>query len=178
LAQISRQPWKASESKEDFSWWENIQNGFLGVQNPTPLIRCKSLSTKKQQLFDQTYGTLNSMIAIDQNERCLPLKHETSFNECIEKFIRLAGRNGKNEFELGVDILNKRAKYHRHIQKMSDVQRTREELGHPTNLSIDKIRQEQQEREKKMEKTSRLRNQSTSQNYAGNNHRPCREARL
>jgi len=125
-------PGKHHNQKTTFDWWKIVQIGFFGVQNATPLIRCKAVSAKKKQLFAQTYGTMNSMIAIDLDEKDLPLQHETSLEQCFSDFLDYAKEDGKNEFELNIDILNKRAKYKRLNAKMLEVDRKRKTLGFPS----------------------------------------------
>ncbi|MEW6521590.1 MAG: hypothetical protein AB1461_19500 [Thermodesulfobacteriota bacterium] len=130
-------PGKHHTQRNTLEWWQIVQKGFLGVQNATPLIRCKALSTKKKQLFAQTYGTMNSMIAIDQDTKYLPLQHEISLEQYLPDFLDYAKQVGKNEFELNIDIFNKRAKYQRTREKMAEVHRKRESLGFPSNLPVE-----------------------------------------
>ncbi|MBU4261886.1 MAG: hypothetical protein KKC76_08430 [Proteobacteria bacterium] len=123
--------------RKTFGWWKIIQNGFLGVQNATPLIRCKAVSTKKKQLFAQTYGTLSSMAAIEIVGKDMPLVSEISLTQCLSAFSAYAKEVGKNEFELNIDILNKIAKYIRATEKMVAVRKKRTSLGLPCNLPIE-----------------------------------------
>lgn len=149
-------PGKHSNLRNTFAWWEIIQNGFLGVQGATPSIRCKSLSTSKKQLFAQTYGTLNSMMAIEQDEQGHSLQKQISFEEGLIDFMQCVDLYGKNEFDLNNDILRKRAKYQSQIQKMLDVDQKRRDLGHPSNLPVGKIFHEQMEKEERHKNTLQI----------------------
>jgi len=129
-------PGKHHTQRKTSEWWQIVQKGFLGVQNAMPLIRCKALSTKKKQLFAQTYGTMNSMMAIDQEAKDSSLQHDISLEQYLPDFLDYAKEAGKNEFELNIDILNKRAKYKRTREKMAEVHKKRESFDFPSNLPI------------------------------------------
>lgn len=130
-------PGKHHTQRHTLPFWKVVTNGFLGVQSPEPLIRCKSLSTKKSQHIAQAAGLLNSLIAIEQEEANLSLEHETTYAETLHRFGRCLRATGKTEYEHNIDIFDKRAKYNRIRKKMAEVQEKRMALGFPSNLAID-----------------------------------------
>lgn len=130
-------PGKHHTQRHTLPFWKVATNGFLGVQNPEPLIRCKSLSTKKSQHIAQAAGLLNSLIAIEQEESNLPLEHETSQAESLRRFGKALTGTGKTDFEHNNDILIKRAKNNQTRIKMAEVQEKRMALGFPCNLPIE-----------------------------------------
>ena len=131
-------PGKHHTQRNTFLWWETIQNGFLGIQDPCPLIRCKAINRKKDQLFAQTYGTLSSLEALFCEEYGQPLNKEAFLDESLQNMKDIASAKGLNDFRFGIDVQDKRAKYHRYVQKMHEVQQKRMALGHPSNLPIKK----------------------------------------
>ena len=136
---FANNPEKHQLSRKTLPFWRTIQNGFFGVQNAEPLIRCQSLQTKKKQLAAQAYGTVNSFLAIEQEERGMPLGHDTTMKEALDSLGHYFEQNGKNDFALEIDTLNKRAKYHKAKAKMIEVKRRRQELGFPCNLPEDLV---------------------------------------
>lgn len=130
-------PGKHHLSRKTLPFWATIQNGFFGVQDARPLIRCQSLQTKKKQLAAQAYGTASSFIAIEQEEKGEALGHETTLKNSLHSLGQYFEQNGKNEFELNIDIFTKRAKYHKAKTKMLEVHKQRNALGFPSNLPID-----------------------------------------
>ena len=58
----------AQRYRNTFDWWKTIQNGFQGIQNPTPFVRTKAIKQDKKQLCAQIYGLLTSLHAITLEE--------------------------------------------------------------------------------------------------------------
>ncbi len=115
-------------------WWDIVQNNFLGIQEPTPLIRCKMLHPKKKQLFDQSYGTLTSLLACEHEEKELPIGSRARINDLLYQFDTLSNELGKSDFEVEIDLLNKRAKISKARTKMHKVHLHRKLMGHPSNI--------------------------------------------
>jgi hypothetical protein len=126
-------PGKHHTQRRTLPWWEKIQNGFLGVQNATPLIRCRAINAQQDQLFSQAYGLLVALSALDQELYGKALDSELSLVSLMTSFLEMAERKGKNDFSLSVDILDKRARYHRAYSKMYKANEERLKLGQPTN---------------------------------------------
>jgi len=129
-------PGKHHLLRKTLPFWKTIQNGFYGVQDAHPLIRCKSLQTKKKQIAAQVYGLLNSFIAIEQEEADAAIGQETTLNNSFARLGNYLKQDGKNEFEFNIDIVSKRAKYNKAKAKMSKTYFQRQELGFPCNLPI------------------------------------------
>jgi hypothetical protein len=130
-------PGKHHTQRKTLPFWKTVQKGFLGVQDALPLIRCKSIQTKKLQQFAQAAGSLTSLIAIDHEERGYPVGHETTIDDTLSTFKKYSQLTGKNDFELGIDIMTKRAKHHKAQKKMLTTHKKRMEEGFPCNLPID-----------------------------------------
>ena len=129
-------PGKHHLLRKTLPFWKTIQKGFYGVQDARPLIRCKSLQTKKKQLAAQVYGLLNSFIAIEQEERGATIGQETTMKNALARLGDYFKQDGKNEFELNIDIISKRAKHNKTKDKMIETHNQREKLGFPCNLPI------------------------------------------
>ena len=133
---FQNKPGKHPAARKNLPFWNIIQGGFFGVQGAAPLVRCRSIQTKKKQLAAQAYGIFNSFIAVEQEERDLPLGHETTLGRSLDSLGGYFHKSGKNDFELGIDILGKRAKYHKATAKMLETQQQRQALGFPCNLPL------------------------------------------
>ncbi|MFA7383851.1 MAG: hypothetical protein WC001_10420 [Desulfurivibrionaceae bacterium] len=129
-------PGKHHLLRKTLPFWKTIQNGFHGVQDAHPLIRCKSLQTKKKQLAAQFYGLLNSFIALEQEEADAAIGQETTLKNSFARLGNYLKQDGKNEFEFNIDIVSKRAKYNKAKAKMSKTYFQRQDLGFPCNLPI------------------------------------------
>jgi hypothetical protein len=115
-------------------WWKIVQNGFLGIQNPRPLIRCKSIQPKKQQLHAQTYGTLTSFLACVHEENDIPIGSKAGINDLLFQFDKYSAEIGKNNFEVEIDLMAKRAKINKIKSKMYRAYFQRKRLGFPSNF--------------------------------------------
>lgn len=129
-------PGKHHTQRKTLPFWKTVQKGFLGVQDALPLIRCKSIQTKKLQQFAQAAGSLTSLIAIDHEERGYPIGHETTIDDTLSTFKKYSQSTGKSDFELGIDIMTKRAKHHKAHKKMLTTNKQRMDHGFPCNLPI------------------------------------------
>ena len=120
--------------RKTLPWWEVVQNGFLGVQKSTPLIRCKAIQPRKKQLFDQSYGTLTSLFACSQEEQNVPIGNSVTLNDLQEQLKTSSKEYDKSDFELEIDLMKKRAKRDRMKDKMHKTHLQRKLLGHPSNI--------------------------------------------
>lgn len=151
-------PGAHSSQRHTFMWWEVIQNSFLGIQNATPLIRCKSIQVKEKQQFAAIYGNLSSLAAIECEKNERPLHHSFTFKKTLAELEKLTQKYDKNDFRFSIDIQDKRVRYHRKIKKMIEVHQKRQELNHPSNLPVDKIIIKQMENEQWQKNTLQLLN--------------------
>ncbi|BDD87030.1 hypothetical protein [Desulfofustis limnaeus] len=117
-------------------WWEIVQNGFLGVQQPTPLIRCKAIQPRKKQLFAQSYGTMTSFMACCHEEMEMPIGCSVTTSDLSRQFNMSLREYGKSDFELEMDLQQKRAKRDRAMAKMYAVDQQRKALGLPSTIKL------------------------------------------
>lgn len=112
------------------SWWESVQNSFLGIEEPQPLIRAKAINAEKIRLARQAYGLIVSLIALDLDK---PPKHISShdFIEALFNNAILAGKTGQ---ELVHDVVERVLKFYRGKDKQQAAIRLREQNGFPCNL--------------------------------------------
>lgn len=129
-------PGKHHLARKTLPFWVTIRNGFFGVQDAQPLIRCQSLQAKKKQLAAQAYGLLNSFLAVEREEKGAGLDHEITMEGALGSLGNYFEQDGKNEFELNIDILTKWAKHYKAKIKMREVHKLRSTLGFPSNLAI------------------------------------------
>lgn len=120
--------------RKTLPWWMVVQNGFLGLQKPTPLIRCKAIQPQKKQLLAQTLGTATSYYACIQEENDVPIGAPITIGQLTDQLKIGVKEDGKNEFELEIELANKRAKRARMKEKMQKTHLQRILLGHPSNL--------------------------------------------
>lgn len=60
-------PEKHHTLQNTLPFWRLVQEGFLGVQNPTPLVRSKAIRADSEQLSAQARGVMSSLAALDLN---------------------------------------------------------------------------------------------------------------
>lgn len=130
-------PGKHHTQRKTFRWWKIIQDGFLGIQAATPLIRYKSIRSKQDQLLAQTLGTLESIHALDCELGNFPADQDTTSTELLKTLRQHLGKRRKKDEELTKDIKDKRAKYHKASAKSLEVHKKRQELNLPSNLTVD-----------------------------------------
>jgi hypothetical protein len=112
------------------AWWQVIQNSFLGIEHPAPLVRAKAIYADKIQLSKQAYGVVTSLFSLDlgsppKEVHCSDLV-EAFFENCI-----LAGKTGQDLIE---DVVTKRLKLYRGQDKQKEARQLREQNGFPCNL--------------------------------------------
>jgi len=99
--------------RSTFKWYEEIQNGFRGVQGANPLIRKKAVSTDKKKLMQQANGLIQSLHAIEQEENDVDRNEPVKIEDCLDSYINELKRNSPNPTEVKDRITKKRARYHR-----------------------------------------------------------------
>ena len=103
--------------RSTLKWWEVVQNGFNGVQEPKPVIRSKAFRTDRKQLADQAFGQLTSLQAAQLEEEGRGLDTRVDIFETTETLLKALDEAGKNEAVLNERIALKRARYHRAREK-------------------------------------------------------------
>jgi hypothetical protein len=124
-------PEKHHTQRKTFDWWQEIQNGFLGVQNPTPLIRSKSIHIDLEQSTIQAIGYLKAIIAAriagHELDEYVPAEVEDGLAPILKKI----NRSESSQAEFAESIRAKISKNHRTLYRHIEVQDERKKLGFP-----------------------------------------------
>jgi len=109
-------------------FWKTVQEGFLGGQCGTPLIRAKAVNVKKKQLAHQMLGQLTSLIAIDSEEFApeLVMEHQ------LPLLTKSAALVGMDDAVLSEKVRRKQGKYLKAIEKFMNAESMRKSAGLPT----------------------------------------------
>lgn len=106
-------PGKHHTQRETLPWWKEIQNGFMGIQNPNALVRIKAFKTDRKQLTAQAYGLLTSLQAVKLEERNTVKSFPVKIEHILYTFLNELIENGKDADDIIQDVDRKRSKYHR-----------------------------------------------------------------
>jgi hypothetical protein len=99
--------------RSTFKWYKEIQDGFRGVQGDEPLVRKKAVSMDKKKLMQQANGLIQSVHAINQEEKRVDQNKPVNMGDCINSYINELERNFPESKETTVKVTRKRAKFHR-----------------------------------------------------------------
>lgn len=99
--------------RSTLKWWEMVQNGFNGVQNPKPIVRSRAFRTDMKQLASQAFGQITSLEAARLEEQGAELNKNVNMFETVETYLKVLNEDGKDEKALNKRIALKRARYHR-----------------------------------------------------------------
>ncbi len=94
-------------------WYEEIQNGFKGVQGAEPLVRKKAVSMDKKRLVQQANGLIIALHAIDQEENKTDIRKPVKIEDCINSYNNELIKHRPNPNEVKEKVTRKRAKFHR-----------------------------------------------------------------
>lgn len=108
-------------------FWKVVQEGFLGGQLGTPMIRAKIVNVKKKQLSQQMLGQFTSLLAID-NEHLVP---NLSLEKKLDVVKESAELIGMTDSVLSERVRRKHAKYLKAKAKFKDAQAQRKAAGLP-----------------------------------------------
>lgn len=125
---------KHHTQRKTYRWWIVVQNSFFGIQDAHPLIRCKSINPKADQLSSQAYGVFRSFIALRAEELDLPLKYQVTTKNAIKHLVTYIKEQDKTDFKFSIDVHDKRSKYHRITDKVIQANLEREKLGFPVPI--------------------------------------------
>ena len=123
-------PSKHHNSRKTFPWWQVVQNGFMGIQAPEPLIRYKSINTNEKYIYNQTLGALTSNAALvaENNITDTRMAYFMADPSCLADFFKI------NPYEILKRVDQKRARYQQAKIKDLEIHRKRQEKGFPTTL--------------------------------------------
>ena len=112
------------------SWWETVQNSFLGIEQPSPLIRAKAIAIDQERLARQGYGFFTSLLAT----RLDSPSSKVSGDDLLDEFIRSTILAGKTAKDIPDDVAEKVMRFYRSLDKQTAARQLREEMGFPCNL--------------------------------------------
>lgn len=150
-------PEEQHKYRNTLHWWKTVQNCFQGVQNPTPLIRNKSVAVKQKQLFDNLYGFLSSFAAIYLEIREKAMDTEITIEKTLTKLLKHAQKKGKNDFKFNIEVRDKRSKWHKAENRTFETYNQRQNSGFPDNSPIRELIEKRMEKEQ-WQNTSLLKN--------------------
>lgn len=112
------------------SWWETVQNSFLGIEQPSPLIRARAIAIDQERLARQGYGFFTSLLATRLDSPCA----KVSGDDLLDEFIRSTILAGKTAKDIPDDVAEKVMRFYRGRDKQTAARQLREEMGFPCNL--------------------------------------------
>nr|WP_320114245.1 hypothetical protein [uncultured Desulfuromonas sp.] len=127
-------PGKHHTQRKTFKWWKSLQNGFMGAQNKTPLIRSKVLRYDKEQNATQAIGHLRSLIAARIAAHELDEFVNAEIEDGLEPILRQININEESRLEFANSVRAKMAKFHRTFLRHLEAENERKKLGFPTDF--------------------------------------------
>ena len=99
--------------RSTLKWYEEIQNGFNGVQGAEPLVRKKAVSMDKKRLMQQANGLIIALHAIDQEEKRADRDKPVNIKDCLDSYVDELNKHCPNPTEIQEKVKRKCSKYHR-----------------------------------------------------------------
>ncbi|MBN2034831.1 MAG: hypothetical protein JW836_16315 [Deltaproteobacteria bacterium] len=96
-----------------FDWYQEIQDGFKGVQGAEPLVRQKAVQVDKRRLLQQANGFITSLHAIIQEEKGTAPDTHVKMDDCLTSYLDELKKHGPDPSEVKNKLARKRSKYHR-----------------------------------------------------------------
>ncbi|MFC1534500.1 hypothetical protein ACFL7M_14175 [Thermodesulfobacteriota bacterium] len=124
-------PGKHHTMRKTFEWWETVQNSFMGVQDPNPLIRAKAIRIDSERLRNQALGYFTSLIAAEAEEMNLGISEDIDYRQKLISLIKNTEWLGKDNHDFNEEVKRKRNNFHRVMEKTEIVRQMRHELGFP-----------------------------------------------
>lgn len=129
-------PGKHHTQRKTFQWWQKLQNSFSGDQRATPLIRAQAMNAKEERLFEQGYGILTSLTALNMEQIDPEGNFPPNFDIEFDYFKRLAKARQKDGISFTNFVGDKRVNYQMQRQKMFEAHEKRILFGFPCNLPV------------------------------------------
>jgi len=99
--------------RSTFKWYEEIQDGFRGVQGAEPLVRKKAIKMDKKKLMQQATGLIQSLHAINQEVKGVDQNKPVNMEDCINSYVNEVNKNRPDPSEVQEKVTRKRARFHR-----------------------------------------------------------------
>jgi hypothetical protein len=99
--------------RSTIKWYEEIQDGFKGVQGAEPLVRKKAVKEDKKKLMQQANGLIQSLHAINQEIKRVDQNKPVNMEDCINSYVNEVSKHHPDPSEVQEKVTRKRAKYHR-----------------------------------------------------------------
>lgn len=125
-------PEKHHTQRKTLDWWLEVQNGFLGVQEPTPLVRSRALNFDIHQNTIQAIGHIRSLIAAKVASQVLDEYVPAEIEDGFENILREVNKTEESKVEFADSVSKKIANFFRTNARHFAVETEREKLGFPT----------------------------------------------
>jgi hypothetical protein len=108
--------------RKTLKWYEEIQDGFNGVQGAEPLIRERAVNMDKRRLVQQINGSMKSLHAIDQEEKREDREKTIRMEDCLASYTEELRKYPEDPSEIKANVTKKRARYHRESLNLDPAQ--------------------------------------------------------
>lgn len=125
-------PGKHHTQRKTLTWWETIQNGFLGVQDPAPLIRSKALRHDIKQSTTQAIGYVRAIIAARIAAQELDEYVPAEIEDGLEILLKEINQTEESKAAFAESVRGKKVKFHRTLSQHNKAETERKKLGFPT----------------------------------------------
>jgi len=98
-------------------WYEEIQNGFKGIQGAEPLVREKAVRVDKRRLMQQANGLIVSLHAINLEEQGANKNTKAKIDDCVISYVKEIEEHWEELPDIQKRLALKRSKYHREKPK-------------------------------------------------------------
>lgn len=123
-------PGKHNTQRKTLEWWKTVQNGFLGFQNPNPLVRSNACKANLKQMGYQIYGLFTSYCALGRGIDEPPLE-PVHIGKVIRKIMKDLYFEGKDKATVIEDVEKKHAEFLRIKPNTEEVKNDRMENAYP-----------------------------------------------
>ena len=111
-------------------WWKVVQNSFLGIEQPTPLIRAKAIAADRKRIAQQAYGFFTTLLAL----RLDNTPKQVNAPDLLDEFLNSTIFAGKDPSQMTDEVAKKVLKLYRGRDKQKEARQIREQNGFPCNL--------------------------------------------
>lgn len=127
-------PGKHHTQRKTLPWWKVVQNGFLGVQDPEPLVRSKAIQHDIDASMDQAIGHLRAIICARQANLELDSFVPAEIEDALRPILRKINHTEETKADFSQSVKDKNSKYIRMLQRHLDAEKARKSCSFPTDL--------------------------------------------